>query len=273
MFRFMAIGDVTSPTAARALAATLWQVRREYSLDFVTVNAENAGFIIGPPADVALALLDGGADVLTGGNHILQNMSLQATLENDSRILRPANYPDAAPGFGYTVVPAKGLRVLVGNLLGRVHMDPPLDSPFDAAERILAREAGKYDLAFFDFHAEATGEKTALAAFLDGRVTVLFGTHTHVPTADDGILPKGTGYVSDLGMCGARGGVLGMSEESVLSRYTTGLPTRFAPATGALYADAVIFSIDESKRRTVKTERVTLSLPAPTEPTRKPAHR
>ena len=262
MFRFMAIGDVTSPAAARALAAALWRVRKEYALDFVTVNAENAGFIIGPTAEIATALLDGGADVLTGGNHILQNLSLQATLENDSRILRPANYPDAAPGFGYTVVPAKGLRILVGNLLGRVHIDPPLDSPFDAAERILAREEGKYDLSFFDFHAEATGEKTALAYFLDGRVTVLFGTHTHVPTADDGVLPKGTGYVSDLGMCGARDGILGMSGESVLTRYTTGIPVRFAPAQGELYADAVIFSIDERTKRTVKTERITLSLPA-----------
>lgn len=260
MLRYMAIGDVTSPRAANALAASLWSIRRTHRIDFLAVNAENAGFIIGPSPEIAKKLLDGGADVLTGGNHMLQNLALQGMMEEDSRVLRPANYPDTAPGAGYTVLDARGYRLLVINLLGRVHMDPPLDSPFTAAERILAREEGKYDLAFIDFHAEATGEKTAFAAHLDGRVTAVYGTHTHVPTADTCVLPQGTGYVSDLGMCGADGGILGVERKTVLDRYLSGLPTRFAPADGNYYADAVIFTADESTGKCRSVERVRLSL-------------
>ena len=266
MFRFMAIGDVVSPKAAEALSLALWGIRKEYQIDFVAVNAENAGFIIGPSADVASRLLESGADVLTGGNHTLQNQGLTKMLENDSRILRPANYPDTAPGAGYTILDGKGYRVLVGNLLGRVHIDPPLDSPFTAADRILSREAGAYDFAFFDFHAEATGEKTALAAYLDGRVSALFGTHTHVPTADTCILSGGTGYVSDVGMCGADGGVLGVNTKTVLDRYLTGIPTRFAPAVGNFFADAVIFTFAEPLGKATAVERVRLSLPSPKDP-------
>lgn len=263
MLRYMAIGDVTSAKAAEALAGTLWEIRRQYRIDFVAVNAENAGFIVGPSRETAETLLSGGADVLTGGNHTLQSSSLHASLENDTRLLRPLNYPDAAPGQGYTLLDAKGYRILVVNLLGRVHMEPPLDSPFAAADRVLSREEGKYDFAFFDFHAEATGEKTALAAYLDGRVCAVYGTHTHVPTADTCVLPQGTGYVTDLGMCGADGGILGVSRETVLDRYLSGIPTRFAPADGNYYADAVIFSIDETTGKAASVERVRLSLPSP----------
>ena len=264
MLRYMAIGDVTSPKAADALAAALWNIRRAHHIDFVAVNAENAGFVIGPSPEIARRLLESGADVLTGGNHMLQNMALQAAMEADARILRPANYPDAAPGAGYAILDGKGYRILVLSLLGRVHMDPPLDSPFFAAERILAREEGKYDLAFIDLHAEATGEKTAFAAYFNGKVSAVYGTHTHVPTADTVVLSGGTGYVSDLGMCGADGGILGMDEKSVLDRYLSGIPTRFAPADGNFYADAVIFSVDEGTGKTRSVERVRLSLPTPT---------
>lgn len=260
MIRYMAIGDVTSPRAADALAGALWGIRRDHRIDFVAVNAENAGFIIGPSPEIAKKLLDGGADVLTGGNHMLQNMALQGMMESDNRVLRPANYPDTAPGAGYTVLDAKGYRLLVINLLGRVHMDPPLDSPFTAATRILAREEGGYDLAFIDFHAEATGEKTAFATYLDGKVSVIYGTHTHVPTADTCVLPAGTGYVSDLGMCGAEGGILGVDRRAVLDRYISGIPSRFVPADGSFYADAVIFSVEESTGKCVSVERVRLSL-------------
>ncbi len=260
MFRYMAIGDVTSPKAAAALASALWDIRKAYRIDFVAVNAENAGFIIGPSPEIAKRLLDGGADVLTGGNHILQNLALQGVLENDRRILRPLNYPDTAPGFGYTLLDGKGYRIMVGNFLGRVHMEPPLDSPFTAAERVLDREAGRYDLAFFDLHAEATGEKAAFAAYFDGRVSAIYGTHTHVPTADTAVLPLGTGYVTDLGMCGADGGILGVDKKSVFDRYLSGIPSRFAPADGNFYADAVIFSVDEESKKTRSVERVRLSL-------------
>lgn len=260
MLRFMAIGDVTSPRAAEALAASLWHIRRLHRIDVLAVNAENAGFIVGPTPDIAKKLLDSGADVLTGGNHMLQNPTLRGTLENDGRVLRPLNYPAAAPGFGETVVEGKGYRILVVNLLGRVHMDPPLDSPFTALDRLLTQRAGEYDLAFVDFHAEATGEKTAFAAYFDGRVTAVYGTHTHVPTADATVLSEGTGYVTDVGMCGADGGILGVDRKTVLDRYLTGVPARFAPADGNFYADAVIFSADEGTGKTLAVERVRLAL-------------
>ena len=263
MLRYMAIGDVTSPKAASALSAALWDIRRNHRIDFVAVNAENAGFIIGPSPEIARRLLESGADVLTGGNHMLQNMALQGMMDSDARVLRPANYPDTAPGSGYTILDGKGYRILVISLLGRVHMDPPLDSPFFAAERILAREEGKYDLAFIDLHAEATGEKTAFATYFDGKVSAVYGTHTHVPTADTTVLPHGTGYVSDLGMCGADGGILGMDTKTVLDRYLSGIPTRFLPADGNYYADAVIFSVDEKTKTALSVERVRLSLPTP----------
>ena len=248
MLKLLAIGDVTTPHAATALSAALWDIRKKHGADLVTVNAENAGFITGPTPETARILLNAGADVLTGGNHILQNPLLHPMLEQDSRVLRPANYPAAAPGVGYTLAEARGYRVLVVNVMGRIHMEPPVDSPFDAIERILTREEGNYDLAILDVHAEATGEKVAIAHHFDGRFAAIFGTHTHVPTADATILPGGTGYVTDLGMCGAEGGILGLDDASVIKRYLTGLSTRFAPAEGPLYADGVLFTVEETGR-------------------------
>ncbi len=260
MLRIMTIGDVTSPTAATALAERLWEIRRTHRIDFLAVNPENAGFIIGPSADTAKMLLDRGADLLTGGNHTLQNQSLHALLESDSRIIRPLNLPAEAPGTGYTVLSANGYRLLVINVLGRVEMEPVSDSPFTAIEKVLSREKGNYDLAILDVHAEASGEKVALAVHFDGRFAAIYGTHTHVPTADLSVLPLGTGYVSDVGMCGASGGVLGISKESVLRHYLTGIPTRYAVAEGELFADAVIFTVDPATNTCASLERVRLSL-------------
>ena len=260
MLRIMTIGDVTSPVAATALAGKLWEIRRTHRIDFLAVNPENAGFIIGPSADTARTLLDKGADLLTGGNHTLQNQSLHALLENDNRVIRPANLPAAAPGVGYTILSANGYRILAVNALGRVEMEPVSDSPFATIEKILEREAGNYDLSILDFHAEASGEKVALAMYFDGRFAAVYGTHTHVPTADLSILPRGTGYVSDVGMCGASGGVLGISLESVLKLHLTGVPTRYTVAEGDLFADAVIFTVDPSQNKCTALERVRLSL-------------
>ena len=254
--RILAVGDVTSPLAAEALAARLGNFRKEHKIDFAAVNCENAGFIIGPPTEVARKLLFGGADVLTGGNHLLQNLSLQKYLEEEPRMVRPCNYPRGVPGRGYTFRTKNGVRILIVNALGRVHMDPPLDSPFTAVDRILEREKGRYDISLFDFHAEATGEKLAMARYLDGRVSVLWGTHTHVPTADDQVLPKGTGYVTDLGMCGAVDGVMGLSTEVILKRYLTGLPEKFVPAEGEILCDGVIFTVDEGTGKATGTQRV-----------------
>jgi metallophosphoesterase (TIGR00282 family) len=260
MLRIMTIGDVTSPTAASALADKLWEIRRAHRIDFLAINPENAGFIIGPSADTAKMLLDRGADLLTGGNHTLQNQSLHALLDSDERLIRPANLPAEAPGAGYTILSANGYRLLAVNVLGRVEMEPVSDSPFAAIEKILAREEGNYDLAILDVHAEASGEKVALGVHFDGRFAAIYGTHTHVPTADLTVLPLGTGYVSDVGMCGASGGILGISKESVLRFHLKGIPTRYAVAEGELFADAVIFTVDPAENKCTALERVRLSL-------------
>lgn len=253
--KILALGDVTDSRAAAYVAANLPRFRREHKIDFAIVNAENAGFIIGPDPDVAKALLDGGADVLTGGNHTLQRKSLHAALDNDKRLLRPANYPAEVPGMGYTILDVRGYRLLVMNAIGQVNMDP-VDCPFRTLDRILAREEGNYDLSILDFHADATSEKRAMGLYLDGRVDMVFGTHTHTPTADEQILPRGTGFISDIGMCGPKDSILGIDVQTVLSRMVHKLPERWIPAEGDIRAEGVIFTLDDGDHRVVAVERV-----------------
>ncbi len=255
--KILMLGDVTSPAAADYLSSALPAARTRLEADFVTVNAENAGFIIGPTPEIARRLLASGADVLTGGNHTLQNYDMLAAADDMKRVLRPANYPARTPGSGYCIRrTAAGVRVLTVSLLGRVHIEPPLSSPFEAAARVLRATEGQYDVAIVDFHAEATGEKLALGHYLDGRVAAVVGTHTHVPTADLSILPRGTGYVTDLGMCGARGSILGIEPEEILTRYLTAINHKLHPAKGRMYADGVLFTVDEGRGVCTACERV-----------------
>lgn len=257
--KILMLGDVTSPDAARYLAGVLPKARCRLGADLVTVNAENAGFIIGAARETAELLLASGADVLTGGNHTLQNYDMLKSIDEMPRVLRPANYPAAAPGNGsVTVTAANGVRVLVLSLLGRVNMEPPLSSPFEAADRVLERAAGRYDVAVVDFHAEATGEKLAMGHYLDGRVAAVVGTHTHVPTADLVVLPRGTGYVTDLGMCGAADGILGINADEIVSRYLTAVNHKLHPATGKMRAHGVLFTVDEGRGLATAAERVAL---------------
>lgn len=252
----LAIGDVTSPAGLKHLVDNLWRVRKEHGVDLCIVNAENASLISGIGADDARTLLSAGADVLTGGNHTLRNKSVHAFLDESRAMLRPINFPADVPGAGYTTVTVNGYRVLVINAMGNVMMDPVLDNPYPYIDRVLSREAGRYDLAVLDLHAEATGEKVAMGYAYDGKIHVVFGTHTHVPTADLTILPCGTGYVSDLGMCGESGGVLGMDAACVVRRMRTRLPEKFVPAGGAPRADAVLFTVDVATKKTTRMERI-----------------
>ena len=254
--KILAVGDVTSPAGVEHLAANLWQVRRKHGIDFCIVNAENASLITGASPEQAELLLRSGADVLTGGNHTLRNRAIYTALDDTDALLRPLNFGAEAAGHGYAIFDTPLCRVLVINAMGNVHMEPTLDSPYGAIDRLLLREAGRYDVSVLDLHAEATGEKLALAYAYDGRLSVVFGTHTHVPTADLKILPGGTGYVSDLGMCGESGGVLGMDPETVVRRMRTHLPEKFVPAKGKPEADGVIFTVDEKAGKTVSCERI-----------------
>ena len=258
MIRLLAIGDVVTPSAADYLSRTLWQYRKREGIDFVIVNGENASFLGGISADAAKELLSGGADCITGGNHTLQTRSAFGLLDESDAVLRPINYPDTVPGSGYTILDARGVRILILSALGCVYMEPGIPDPLPIIERILAREAGRYDLAVLDLHAEATGEKLTVAHALDGRVSAIFGTHTHVPTADEQILPGGTGYITDVGMCGPSGGILGVRSEVMIERSRTHLRIPYAPAEGKIFANAVIFELDEASGKCLRVTHTAL---------------
>ena len=252
----LCIGDVTSPGGVEHLRTHLWDLRRQHRIDLCIVNAENASLISAATPDQIEVLLRAGADVITGGNHTLRQKQLYPLLNQSSVVLRPLNFPEDAPGAGYTIVEAAGWRVLVINAMGTVHIDPTLDSPYPYVDRVLKREEGRYDLALLEFHAEATGEKMAMGYAYDGKIQAVWGTHTHVPTADEQILPHGTGYVTDVGMCGETGGVLGMDPTLVVERMRTRLPVRFMKAGGAPMANGVIFTVDPSTKKTTAVRRV-----------------
>lgn len=254
--KILAIGDITSPGGALHLEKNLWAIRRKFGIDFCVVNGENASFISGISQDTAEKLLRSGADVITGGNHTMQNHRAQRMLDEFSEVLRPINYGDGAPGHGYTVVNTGARRILVINAMGNVHIEPQLDMPYSYIETVLRKEKGNYDLSILDIHAEATGEKLAVAHTFDGRINVVFGTHTHVPTADASILPRGTGYISDVGMCGESGGILGMEIGSVIFKMKTKLPGKFKCAEGAPFADGVIFTVNEANGRVTEIKRI-----------------
>lgn len=254
--RILAVGDVTSPRGLEHLTKRLWQVREKNKIDFCIVNGENASLISSISAEAARVLLRSGADVISGGNHTLKSKAVYSFLDEERAMLRPINFGDGAPGAGYGIFDAAGYRLLVINAMGTVYMEPSLDSPFPYIDRLLDGLHGRYDLAVLDIHAEATGEKLAVAYAYDGRINAVFGTHTHVPTADGRILPRGTGYISDLGMCGESGGILGMEPTSVVEKMRTHLPNKFLPAAGEPVADGVIFEIDAAAGRTVSVERI-----------------
>ncbi len=254
--KILVIGDVTSAGGIAHLEKNLWKFRSEESIDLCIVNAENAGFITGADSEAAERLLSAGADCLTGGNHTLRNRSVYSYLDDSRTMLRPINFGDTAPGAGYTILDAAPYRVLVISAMGNVGIQPTLDSPFGYIDRLLSRESGSYDLAILDIHAEATGEKLAIAHAYDGRINVIFGTHTHVPTADEQILPNGTGYITDVGMCGESGGILGMDVESTVLRMRTHLTPRFTAASGKVVADGAIFTLDTASGRVTDVRRV-----------------
>ena len=253
--KILALGDVVGRAAVEYLESRLWELRRREAIDFVVANGENATDVRGVLPRDAEALLDAGADIVTLGNHTYGMREIYEYLDRESRVIRPANYPAVAPGNGYTVAKIGGWRILCINVCGRAFMEP-LASPFETVDRILERERGAYDFAVMDIHAEATGEKLALAHDFDGKIAVMFGTHTHVQTADEQVLPHGSGYITDLGMCGPRDGILGTEPSAIISRFRTMMPTRFQLAEGAMQAHGAIFTLDESSLRVREVRRI-----------------
>lgn len=233
--RLLFVGDVVGRAGRQAIADHLPRLIADYRLDFVVVNGENAAGGFGITEDICQSVLDAGADVVTTGNHAWDQREALVFIERQPRLLRPANYPAGTPGRGATVAVARnGAHVLVTNVMGRVYMDP-LDDPFAAADRELtACPLGELaDAVVVDMHAEATSEKQAMGHYLDGRASLVVGTHTHVPTADHQILTGGTAYLSDAGMTGDYDSVLGMDKEEPISRFLRKIPSsRFQPSGG-----------------------------------------
>ena len=256
--KILAIGDVVGAPGLEHLSTKLWSTRNSLGIDFCVVNGENASFITGISPELAETLLRAGADCITGGNHTMQNKKTYTFMEEHTEMLRPINFGENAPGRGYTILDANGYRILVINAMGNVHIEPNLDSPFGCIDRVLKKEAGRYDFSILDIHAEATGEKLAVGYAFDGRINVIFGTHTHVQTADGQILPNGTGYITDVGLCGESGGILGMDADMVVERMSTHLPLPFKAAGGVCRADGIIFTLDTSCGRVTSVEPIIL---------------
>jgi 2',3'-cyclic-nucleotide 2'-phosphodiesterase len=225
--RVLFIGDVVGGPGRRGLAAAMPQLRDRHRPDLTIVNGENSAGGMGITEKTAAALFELGAGVITTGNHVYRHREAYAFLDREQRVIRPANYPHANPGRGHTVVEAGGMRVGVVNLSGAVGLEVAR-SPFDEVDAILERIEA--DCVVVDFHAEVTSEKVAMGWHLDGRVAAVFGTHTHVPTADGRVLPGGTAHISDVGMTGARTSVLGVKPEQVLEKFITQMPVRFETA-------------------------------------------
>jgi metallophosphoesterase (TIGR00282 family) len=214
----------------------------------VIINAENAAGGFGTTGKIATELLGYGADILTGGNHTFDKPEFFETLEDDERVLRPHNYPAENPGAGVAVVERDGVRIAVLNLQGRIFM-PPTDCPFQAVDRLLESLASETDIIIVDFHGEATSEKYAMAWYLDGRVSVLVGTHTHVQTADEQVFPEGMAYITDLGMTGPHRSVIGVKVEQSLGRFLNARPARFEAAKGDVRLHGVVVDVDEGTGR------------------------
>ena len=254
-FKILALGDVVGPFAVKYISEKLWAFRRENNINMVVCNAENAASGNGLDPFGADKLISAGCDVLTGGNHIFRKREIRPYLESSEVLVRPANYPIGTPGNGYTIVNIDGFKVLVINVMGTIYLEA-LACPFSTVDRILEREAGRYDLAILDIHAEATSEKIALGRYFDGRINVVFGTHTHVATADTAVLPKGTGYVTDLGMSGPNDGVLGVRADIIIEKLRMKLPVKFELAEGDIEVNGVIFTLDTVSGKTLDVERV-----------------
>ena len=260
--KVLAIGDVFGTPGRRALRECLHKVIDRHGVDLVVANGENLAGGFGMTAEYVHELFDMGVHVVTGGNHTWDKREILPVLDREPRLLRPANYPDGNPGHGTTVVEtAGGIPVGVMNLEGRVFMPTACGDPFRAADAAIAELSKKTKVIVLDFHAEASSEKRAMGWYLDGRVSFVWGTHTHVPTADPWVLPKGTGYVSDVGMTGPDESIIGMKVEDVLERFLSGHHVRMDVAKRWPVFRSVLCEIDEQTGKARSVERVDIRLP------------
>ena len=261
--RVLFSGDVAWQTGREVLALALPILRKEYgAFDFTVINCENAAHGKGMTDKIFDEFISLGVDAMTSGNHIWDKAAFFTTLDAEDRVFRPANYPPSCPGRGFGIIERKGKKLGILNLQGQAFM-PPIDSPFVCADNAIDEikaKGGENLPVFVDFHAEATSEKQALAYYLDGRVSAVIGTHTHVQTADENILPHGTAFMCDAGMTGGQGGVIGVTYDSVKNKFLTGLPVKFEPCLDLAAFNGAVIEIDEVSGLAVSIRRVQLAV-------------
>ena len=257
--KILFVGDIVGKPGRQALSRELHRLVDRHTIDIVIANGENAAGGFGLTVEVAKELFGHGIHLLTGGNHIWDKKEQVAFILSDPRIIRPANYPAGAPGVGSALLTTPGgVKVAVLNLEGRVFMKS-LECPFLVADREIQRLKQETPIIFVDFHAEATSEKSALGWYLDGRVSALVGTHTHVQTADERILPQGTAFLTDAGMTGSFDSVIGMGKEETIHRFLTQLPAKFEVGKKDIRLNAVVIGVDEVSGKALSIERVNMS--------------
>lgn len=258
--KLLLIGDVVGRPGRVIVEREVRALREQHGVDLVVVNCENAAGGAGVTPSVADEFFRAGADVLTSGNHVWKKREAFELLKRDPRIIRPANYPDGAPGTGSTIIETlSGKKVGVLNLMGRVFMEP-LDCPFRTADRELTRLKLVTPVIIVDMHAEATSEKVAMGWYLDGKVSCVFGTHTHIPTADERILPNGTAFITDVGMTGPYDSVIGRRVDQILQRFLSSLPTKSEVAEGNVQLRGLLVEVNPTTGKALSVERITRTL-------------
>ncbi|OGO79126.1 MAG: metallophosphoesterase [Clostridiales bacterium GWB2_37_7] len=247
----LCIGDIVGKPGRNFINTMLPKIIREYSIDFVVANGENCAHGVGLTKNTYEELVYAGVDVITMGNHTWAKKEVIEFIEEKTNLIRPANFPTNNPGRGYTIIEKAGMKIAVVNLVGRVYMDS-YDCPFRKADEILAKLENKADIIIVDFHAEATSEKLALGWYLDGKVTAVFGTHTHVQTSDERLLPKGTGYITDVGMTGPYNSILGVDKDIIIKKFITLMPGKFEVAEDKAVFGALLLKLEGRTLKEVK---------------------
>ena len=253
--KVLAVGDIVGEAGVRKLKGILPDLKKSDEIDFVVTNGENAAGGMGLLERNFKDLLEAGTDVVTMGNHTWGKKDIFKFIDH-SQLLRPANYPKGVVGKGLGIYECKGKKIAVMNLMGRVDLNILTENQFVMAKEMVDELQGKVDMIFIDFHAEATAEKIAMGRFLDGKITALWGTHTHVQTADEQILPNGTAYITDLGMTGPKDSVIGMDISASLKRFETTLPEKYKLAEGECILNAVEFEIDDETNKVTEVKRI-----------------
>lgn len=253
--KILAIGDIVGSAGINELKIRLKEMREKENIDFVIVNAENSAEGFGISEKNFNDIISQDVDVITMGNHTWGKKDVFKFIDNP-KIIRPANYPEGVVGKGYNIYNCKDKKIAVINLLGRAEINILTENPFLTARKIVDKIKNKVDMIFVDFHAEATGEKIPLGYYLDGQVTAVYGTHTHVQTADEKILPKGTAYITDIGMTGPKNSVLGMDINVAIKRLTTALPEKYKIAEGKCIFNGVIFETDDNTSKVTNIRRI-----------------